>query len=138
MIKPTGEWESKAVEPELSAEYHVPVDLFVDYVRNGALMTSKFVATLGAASVLTAGLGATATAEEAETLPVNPTCVEQHTFSGASSAIPDFKAWFAGEEFVENPAQTRDLSEFSLPNGETVRGGDIICKSIDGQFTKLK
>lgn len=62
------------------------------------------------------------------------TAVEEHQFTGSSTSVAAFQAWFAGEDFVKPNIETRDLRTLDLPNGEEAQAGDVIVKGTDGEF----
>lgn len=100
---------------------------------------------LAAATLLTVGAGVALA-----TSPVPPTTepvsteetttidegfsLEIHLFNGSSSHVAAFNDWFAGGDFVEPGAYTRDVRSLELPNGEIAEAGDSIVKYFDGSF----
>ncbi|WPF65564.1 MULTISPECIES: hypothetical protein [unclassified Corynebacterium] len=60
---------------------------------------------------------------------------EAHRFSGSGTAVESFQKWFAGEEFVAPDGETKDYQFLELPNGQVARGGDVIVKDANGEFS---
>lgn len=59
---------------------------------------------------------------------------EEHRFSGSSTSVDAFQAWFDGEEFVEPVVETLDLRELQVNDTQVAHAGDIIYKDEDGKF----
>lgn len=60
--------------------------------------------------------------------------VESHVFSGSSTAVDAFEAWFAGGEFVAPTLETRDLNVLRVNGHEKAVPGDVISKDAQGHF----
>ena len=59
---------------------------------------------------------------------------EEHRFSGSSSSVDAFQAWFDGGDFVEPTVETLDLRELKVNDTQVAHAGDIIDKDEDGNF----
>lgn len=59
---------------------------------------------------------------------------EEHRFSGSSTSVDAFQAWFEGGKFVEPAVETLDIRELQVNETQVAHAGDIIYKDEDGNF----
>lgn len=60
--------------------------------------------------------------------------VEEHTFSGSSTSVAVFEAWFAGGDFVQPELETMDLRHLHVNETQTAEPGDVVFKDANGNF----
>lgn len=87
----------------------------------GAVLLTQAVAALPAAQAATCSCRAAAS-------------VEEHTFTGSSTSVAVFEAWFAGGEFIQPELETMDLRHLKVNETQTAEPGDVVFKDINGNF----
>ncbi len=100
---------------------------------NKSVSSASAVSMAGVcAGALVVAYGAVA-ADSAEAATC-PAAVESHVFSGSSTAVDAFQAWFAGGQFVAPTIETRDLNIFPVNGHQKAVPGDVISKDAHGHF----
>lgn len=89
------------------------------------------LATAGVASPLQAS------AEPEVAAASDAAATETHIFTGSSTSVAAFEAWFNGSEFVKPEIETRDLRTLVLPNGQEAEAGAEISKIGDEFIIKV-